>query len=68
MELQGDDKDNMTPTLWEAEALSNIVPMDQLAGNATGTRQARQQRDFLASHMVTDNLAPWQFKYTFRTN
>ncbi len=53
---------------WEQDGpLNNLRNMSQVAGNRTGTKEAKDQRDFLAQTFISDRLAPWQFKYAFRS-
>ena len=68
--LQQEDKEGgVTPGSWQQEGpASSLQRIGQVAGNRSGTKTAKDQRDFLAQKLVTDGLAPWQFKYTFRTS
>jgi len=64
-----DEEGSVTPGTWQQEgAASNLHQIGQVAGNRSGTRAAKDQRDSLAQQFLTDGLAPWQFKYTFRTS
>jgi len=55
-----------TSVAWEMEN-SNFDQLTHVAGNRSGTKAAKDQRDLLAQSMVMDNLAPWQFEHAFRS-
>jgi hypothetical protein len=63
-----DGNGGITPAAWEQEASNNLWPLQHLAGNHTGTKVAKDQRDFMAYTMLTDELVPWQFQNAFRTS
>ncbi len=67
--LQRDNEEGgVTPGAWQQDGPSNnLQQIGHVAGNRSGTREARDQRDRMAEMFLTDGLAPWQFKYTFRT-
>ena len=62
--LRREDEDGrLTPGSWEQEtSMNNLSTIGHVAGNRSGTAEARFQRDILAEKFVSDNLAPWQFK------
>ena len=62
--LQREDEDGrLTPGSWEQDTpMNNFSTMGHVAGNRSGTAEARYQRDIIAKKFVSDNLAPWQFK------
>ena len=67
--LQGDDSEgNLTPGGWEQQGATNLTPLAQLCGNRYGKNDAKVQREKIASIMIADGLAPWQFKMAFRTS
>ena len=61
------DDGGLTPEAWEQQSATNLMPLGQLAGNRFGKDEAKLQREKLASIMIADGLAPWQFKMAFRT-
>ena len=61
------DDGGLTPEAWEQQSAANLMPLGQLAGNRFGKDEAKIQREKLASIMIADGLAPWQFKMAFRT-
>jgi len=63
-----DENGTLTPGTWEQEGSNNLWPLQQLAGNRAGTKTARDQRDLMANTMLTDELAPWQFKVALRSS
>lgn len=65
--LRREDNDgNVTPGSWEQDTpLNNLSTIGHVAGNRSGTFEARFQRDILAEKFVADNLAPWQFKSAY---
>jgi hypothetical protein len=63
-----DDDGNLRLASWEQQDVTNFTPLGQLAGNRSGTDSAKFQREKIAALMVTDGLAPWQFKMAFRTS
>jgi hypothetical protein len=63
-----DENGVLTPGSWEEDGkINNLESLNQLAGNRSGTRKAREQRDFMANVMLSDDLAPWQFHHALRT-
>ena len=63
-----DSTGKLTPGAWEQGATpGNLCSLRRLAGNRSGTQAAKVQRDFLAQKMITDGIAPWQFKHAFRS-
>ena len=63
-----DETGLLTPANWEQEGLNNLWPLQQLAGNRSGTKSARDQRDQIAKAMLNDGIAPWQFSHAFRSS
>ena len=66
--LQGDHDGSLTPLDWEQQGATNLTPLNQLVGNRFGREGAKIQREKMAAIMITDGLAPWQFKMAFRTS
>ncbi len=58
----------VTPGSWEQDGCVNsLYSVGQLAGNRSGTKAAKDQRDLMARIMLTDGLAPWQFQNALRS-
>ncbi len=63
-----DANGDVTPGSWEQDGcVNNLHSLNQLAGNRSGTKAAKDQRDLIAKIMLTDNLAPWQFIKALRS-
>ena len=63
-----DEAGNILPGQWVQDGLpNNLFNLHRLVGNRSGTQTCREQRDALAKAMVTDGLAPWQFRHVFRS-
>ena len=61
------DTGALTPGQWEQEGhIQNLSSLGRLAGNRSGTQDARSQRDRIANSFMTDQLAPWQFQRALR--
>ncbi len=52
----------ITPGNWKQDGQNNLWPLQHLAGNQTGIKIAKDQRELMAEKMLTDQLAPWQFQ------
>jgi hypothetical protein len=59
-----DDDHGIIPGRWELdETLANLLDIERLAGNRTGTTAARAQRDAVAAHFVSrEGAVPWQYR------